>query len=96
MMRLTILIASTLMVVVASSSQPNNRFQPSKLPHANHIFIAVHSAMHQWGSSVNHNGMSIFNATIPEDVQLYHGDSRAEPVKGMQWMAFGLNRRNCL
>ncbi|KAF2801012.1 hypothetical protein K505DRAFT_291455 [Melanomma pulvis-pyrius CBS 109.77] len=85
---LTILIASTLITPAASSSQPHNCFQPSKLPHANHIFNAVHSAMRQWGSSVNHNGMSIFHATIPEHVQLYHGDSRAEPVRGMQWMAF--------
>ncbi|KAF2647296.1 hypothetical protein K491DRAFT_723564 [Lophiostoma macrostomum CBS 122681] len=44
--------------------------------------------MRQWGSFVNHNGMSIFYAMIPRDVQLYYGNSRAEPVNGMQWMAF--------
>ena len=85
---LTILIASTLAIPTACSSQLHDCFQPPKLPHANHIFNAVHSVMNQWGSSVNHNGMSIFLATIPEDLLLYHGDSRAEPVKGMQWMAF--------
>jgi hypothetical protein len=82
------LIAATLMILAASSSQSHSNFRPPKLPHANRIFNTVHSVMRQWGSSVNYNGMSIFFATIPEDVKLYHGDSRAEPVKGMQWMAF--------
>ncbi|KAJ4290997.1 hypothetical protein N0V90_010193 [Kalmusia sp. IMI 367209] len=29
--------------------------------------------MRQWGSSLNHNGMSFFMATVPTGTQLYHG-----------------------
>ena len=32
---------------------------------ADTIFNAIHSAGRQWGSSVNHNGVSIFPATVP-------------------------------
>ncbi|KAJ9620130.1 hypothetical protein H2203_007895 [Taxawa tesnikishii (nom. ined.)] len=59
---------------------------PSSNP--NHIFNAIHSSMRQWGSSLNHNGMSAFLATVPEGVQLYHGTSNSEPVEGMEWLAF--------
>jgi hypothetical protein len=91
MARFSIFIASfTLMILATSSFQPHHCFQPPNLPHANHIFNTIHSAMRQWGSSVNHNGMSIFHATIPGGVQLYHGDNHADPVKGVQWMAFEL------
>lgn len=55
---------------------------------ANHIFNAIHSSLRQWGSSLNHNGMSYFLATVPEGTQLYHGTSKAEPVMGMEWLAF--------
>lgn len=56
--------------------------------HANHIFNAVHSSMRQWGSSLNHNGMSLFLATVPEGTQLYHGTPKENAVKGMDWLAF--------
>lgn len=55
---------------------------------ANHIFNAIHSSMRQWGSSLNHNGMSFFLATVPEGTQLYHGTWDPDFVKGMQWLAF--------
>ncbi|KAF2501631.1 hypothetical protein BU16DRAFT_427655, partial [Lophium mytilinum] len=55
---------------------------------ANHIFNAIHSSMRQWGSSLNHNGMSFFLATVPEGTQLYHGTSKEERVDGMEWLAF--------
>ncbi|KAI7217624.1 hypothetical protein KC333_g4108 [Hortaea werneckii] len=64
---------------------------PTKLLHqhnANHIFNAIQSCMRQWGSSLNHNGMSIFLATVPEDVEFYHGTSNPHPVNGTQWLAF--------
>ncbi|KAL4881090.1 hypothetical protein BJY04DRAFT_207748 [Aspergillus karnatakaensis] len=57
-------------------------------PNANHIFNAIHSSMRQWGSSLNHNGMSFFLATVPEGTQLYHGDWRSDPVQGPEWLAF--------
>ncbi|RDW72272.1 uncharacterized protein DSM5745_07444 [Aspergillus mulundensis] len=73
------LTASTFITPTVSSSLPAN---------ANHIFNAIHSSMRQWGSSLNHNGMSFFLATVPEGTQLYHGDWRSEPIQGPEWLAF--------
>ncbi|KEQ71556.1 hypothetical protein M436DRAFT_31748, partial [Aureobasidium namibiae CBS 147.97] len=56
--------------------------------HANHIFNAVHNSMRQFGSSLNHNGMSLFIATVPGDTELYHGTSTKDRVNGTQWLAF--------
>jgi hypothetical protein len=59
---------------------------------ANSIFNAIHSSMRQWGSSVQHNGMSIFPARIPEGTLLYHGwpDNKPPgfPEGGLDWLAF--------
>ncbi|KAL1852155.1 hypothetical protein Plec18167_005968 [Paecilomyces lecythidis] len=44
--------------------------------------------MRQWGSSLDHNGMSFFPATIPEGVSLYHGTYQAEAITGTEWLAF--------
>jgi len=53
-----------------------------------HIFNAVHSAMRQWGSSINHNGMSFFLATVPAGQPLYHGTRDSERPQGFEWLAF--------
>lgn len=58
------------------------------LQNANHIFNAIHSSMRQWGSSLHHNGMSFFVASVPAGTQLYHGRSDNNTVKGMEWLAF--------
>lgn len=55
---------------------------------ANHIFNAVHSSMRQWGSSINHNGMSLFLAQVPAGTQFYHGTGTPAPVAGLEWLAF--------
>ncbi|EXJ79457.1 hypothetical protein A1O3_08959 [Capronia epimyces CBS 606.96] len=55
---------------------------------ANHIFNAIHSSMRQWGSSLNHNGMSLFLAQVPAGTQFYHGTGLSQPVQGMEWLAF--------
>lgn len=55
---------------------------------ARHIFNTIHSSMRQFGSSLNHNGMSVFLASVPADTQFYHGNGRSEPVYGMEWLAF--------
>ncbi|VBB81061.1 Putative protein of unknown function [Podospora comata] len=52
------------------------------------IFNAIHSAMRQWGSSLNHNGLSTFVATVPAGVTLYHGTWRSTPPPGPEWLAF--------
>ncbi|OAF99695.1 uncharacterized protein CC84DRAFT_1169214 [Paraphaeosphaeria sporulosa] len=70
------------------AATPIVRSQDAKAGNANHIFNAIHSSMRQWGSSLNHNGMSFFMATVPADTQLYHGSSSEDVVKGMEWLAF--------
>jgi hypothetical protein len=44
--------------------------------------------MRQWGSSVQHNGMSFFPAYVPKGTLLYHGLSVPKQVTGMEWLAF--------
>ncbi|KAL3429322.1 hypothetical protein BDV09DRAFT_203052 [Aspergillus tetrazonus] len=58
------------------------------LQNANHIFNAIHASMRQFGSSIHHNGMSFFLASVPKDTKLYHGDASADPLKEIGWMAF--------
>jgi hypothetical protein len=58
------------------------------LTNANHIFNAIHSSMRQWGSSLNHNGMSFFLATVPKGTHLHHGRGDDTGVQGMEWLAF--------
>lgn len=65
---------------------PPSHFQP--ITHANHIFNTIHSSLRQWGSSLNHNGMSLFPAIVPRGTVLYHGTSVPDPVTGLQWVAF--------
>ncbi|KAK4122066.1 hypothetical protein N657DRAFT_647592 [Parathielavia appendiculata] len=52
------------------------------------IFNTIHSAMRQWGSSLNHNGMSLFLTTIPAGVTLHHGTHSPTPPPGPEWLAF--------
>ncbi|KAJ5538333.1 hypothetical protein N7494_007812 [Penicillium frequentans] len=58
------------------------------LKNANHIFNVIHDSMRQWGSSLHHNGVSFFLATVPAGTQLYHGTSMSVPVNGTEWLAF--------
>lgn len=55
---------------------------------ANHIFNSVHDSMRQWGSSLHHNGMSMFLATVPVTTEFYHGTSSQWPINGTEWLAF--------
>lgn len=57
------------------------------LNNANHIFNAIYSSMRQWGSSINHNGMSFFLASMPQGITLYHGTSSPDPLVGVEWLA---------
>jgi hypothetical protein len=54
---------------------------------ANLIFNSIHSALRQWPSSIQHNGMSFFPATIPEGTLLYHGAPSQDRINGMEWLA---------
>ncbi|RYP82231.1 hypothetical protein DL769_001725 [Monosporascus sp. CRB-8-3] len=56
-----------------------------------HIFNSIHSAMRQWGSSLNHNGMAMIPVTVPKGSLFYHGTHRnltAGPPSGPEWLAF--------
>ncbi|KAF2087319.1 hypothetical protein K490DRAFT_41991 [Saccharata proteae CBS 121410] len=68
--------------------QEDGTVKKEEIQNANHVFNAIHSSMRQWGSSVHHNGMSYFLATVPEGIQFYHGRATKEPVKGIEWLAF--------
>jgi hypothetical protein len=63
-------------------------FKHGTLRNANHVFNAIHSSMRQWGSSLNHNGMSFFPAMVPAGTQLYHGNPENITITGMEWLAF--------
>lgn len=52
------------------------------------IFNAVNNAMRQFGSSLHHNGMSFFQATVPAGTVLYHGGRDADVPEGLEWLAF--------
>ncbi|KAK5111851.1 hypothetical protein LTR85_011749 [Meristemomyces frigidus] len=84
---LTLTLLSTAGAVSARKHHASAQAQP-QLQNANHIFNAIHSSMRQFGSSLNHNGMSVFLATVPEDTEFYHGTSSKYRVNGTEWLAF--------
>ena len=55
--------------------------------HANHLFNAIHSSTRQWGSTLNHNGMSFFLASIPTDAKLYRGSWALDAMKCTERLA---------
>ncbi|KAM3453923.1 hypothetical protein MY3296_003395 [Beauveria thailandica] len=68
-----------------------DRLQPtveSAHARAHPIFRAINNAGRQWGSSMNHNGFSLFPAIIPAGTVLYHGSRTQEPPKTFEWLAF--------
>ncbi|KAJ5922342.1 hypothetical protein N7516_010045 [Penicillium verrucosum] len=69
----------------AFAKAPNNEIP---IKNENHIFNVIQDSMRQWGSSLHHNGVSFFLASIPAGTQLYHGTSEATPVNGTEWLAF--------
>ncbi|POS68508.1 hypothetical protein DHEL01_v213098 [Diaporthe helianthi] len=52
------------------------------------IFNAVNNAMRQWGSSLHHNGMSFYLATVPEGVIFHHGNDNKTSPRGPEWLAY--------
>ena len=76
-------------VVLATASAKELKSNAElNLVNANYIFNDIRDSMHQFGNSLNHNGMSIFLATVPEDTELYHGTSHPWRVNGTEWLAF--------
>lgn len=70
----------------ALETEGDELFQP--VNKANHIFNTVHSSMRQWGSALNHNGLSIFPAVVPQGTLLYHGRNDSESPGGPEWVSF--------
>jgi hypothetical protein len=40
----------------------------------NYVFNTIHPALRQWGSSLNHHGISAFIARVPAGVKFYYGN----------------------
>ncbi|KAH8601197.1 hypothetical protein B0O99DRAFT_251013 [Bisporella sp. PMI_857] len=88
---LTSILASQLQsqVILTPNHDPYSFNIESAKSNAAAIFNTIHSSMRQWGSSVQHNGMSFFPATVPAGTLLYHGTVRdPRPVTGLEWLAF--------
>ncbi|KAI1419488.1 hypothetical protein F5Y12DRAFT_777496 [Xylaria sp. FL1777] len=71
--------------VVADSFGPSEELARLRAPQ---IFNAVHNAMRQWGSSLHHNGMSFFLATVPKGVLLHHGNNSPLSPSEPEWLAY--------
>ena len=87
-LRVLVLISALLWPSEALRTPMKDRSDQEPIPNVYHIFNAIHSSMRQWGSSLNHNGVSFFLATVPEGVLLHHGTYRDDRVEGMEWLAF--------
>ncbi|KAF1833267.1 hypothetical protein BDW02DRAFT_386482 [Decorospora gaudefroyi] len=70
-----------LLLVSGSYGTPSHHFK---------IFNAIQSTLRLWDSAWNHNGMSIFLATIPPGTKLHHGSSSSAPIIGLSWLAFDI------
>ncbi|KAI0537492.1 hypothetical protein GGR58DRAFT_347597 [Xylaria digitata] len=70
---------------VADSFGPSEELARLRAPQ---IFNAVNNAMRQWGSSLHHNGMSFFLATVPKGVLFHHGNNRPLSPSEPDWLAY--------
>ena len=71
--------------------EPRRTVQPdhdTAKANAHRIFNAIHSAGRQWGSSINHNGLSFFPAVMPKGTLMYHGSEANSTPPGPEWLAF--------
>ncbi len=59
-----------------------------EIKYANYIFNEIVSSARQFGSSLNHNGMAFFIATVPIGLELYHGSGSKARVEKLDWLAF--------
>lgn len=73
---------------VLAKSHSTRIDKSSNIDNANHIFNAIQNSMRQFGSSLDHNGMSLFVAQVPADTEFYHGTSTPYRINGTEWLAF--------
>ncbi|KAI1276236.1 hypothetical protein F5Y07DRAFT_137840 [Xylaria sp. FL0933] len=84
-------LAAASAVEAVLGEPPADHFGPSEQLarlRAPQIFNAIHNAMRQWGSSLHHNGMSFFLATVPKGVLLHHGNSSPLSPSEPDWLAY--------
>ena len=86
-MRPHIILAISSLVGLSTSSEAPSETDPV-IKNANYIFNVIHDSMRQWGSSLHHNGVSFFLASVPAGTQLYHGTHNEPPITGPEWLAF--------
>lgn len=86
----TKLLAQVAWVLFATAAEPSisPSLEQARL-NAFPIFNSIHSAMRQWGSSLNHNGLAMIPAKVPKGNLLYHGTHSSDPqTRGLEWLAF--------
>lgn len=84
---LILLLHLTVTIAVEPAIQPSlDQARLNAFP----IFNAIHSATRLWGSSLNHNGVAMIPATVPQGTLLYHGTHFEDPSQpaGFEWLAF--------
>lgn len=84
----TFAAAFSVLAVCATSFPSNHPDMKSAHENVFAIFNAIHSAMRQWGSSVHHNGLSFYLATVREGNVFYHGGFSPDRPDGFEWLAF--------
>ncbi|KAH6685888.1 hypothetical protein F5X68DRAFT_191660 [Plectosphaerella plurivora] len=83
----SVLVAGAHPAAAASSVKPDLATAAQRGPQ---IFNSVADTMRKWGTSLHPNGMSLFVATIPEGVMLYHGNNRNETPTELDWLAYAI------
>lgn len=90
LMRVLAAIPNTWLTPVATPPASTVHFPSGEAARENAfaIFNSIHSAMRQWGSSVNHNGLSFYLTQAPEGSIFYHGDYLDHRPRDFEWLAF--------
>jgi len=83
----SVIMALLLYILIFVAISHHTTAQPSA-SNSTRIFNAVSNAMRQFGSTLQHNGMSFAVATMPEDTELYHGNFSPYRINGTEWLAF--------
>jgi len=92
-LRIAVLAASVVFGSVIEHAAPASEapLQPDAgiaIQRAPQIFNAISDSLRKWGTTVHLNGMSLYLATIPDGVLLYHGNSRNETPTDVDWLAY--------
>ena len=81
-------LAFTACFIASSAASGGSSTSNPVQNNANRIFNSIHHAMRQWGSSLDHNGMTMFFATVPAATEFYHGTQSEFRINDTEWLAF--------